>query len=148
MHRVELDTQRVAVISDWGRGDKGHLVFRATSNLVSDALTTQIGVVNLGFTASQALKDEIYNNAVFPAQGSRPLFSSIHALLSAPVVASALWLFNVRAQPKTFRCGDFWHGPLRCSCRQWVRRSRGRQSGCAANLSHVTPGSCARWPPG
>jgi cell division protease FtsH len=45
----------------------------------------------LCFAVTPALKDEIYNNAVFPAQGTRPLFSSIHALLSAPLVSSALW---------------------------------------------------------
>jgi SpoVK/Ycf46/Vps4 family AAA+-type ATPase len=33
----------------------------------------------------------IYSNGVFPAQGTRPLFSSVHAILSAPLVNAALW---------------------------------------------------------
>jgi cell division protease FtsH len=35
--------------------------------------------------------EQIYANAVFPAQGTRPLFSSIHAILSASLVNAALW---------------------------------------------------------
>ena len=34
----------------------------------------------------QSLLDELYANAVFPAQGTRPLFSSVHAILSANLV--------------------------------------------------------------
>jgi hypothetical protein len=38
-----------------------------------------------------AIRAEIYANAVFPAQGTRPLFSSVQSLLSASLVAAALW---------------------------------------------------------
>ena len=37
------------------------------------------------------IETEIYSNAVFPSQGTRPLFSSIHAILSAPLVSATLW---------------------------------------------------------
>jgi Peptidase family M41 len=33
----------------------------------------------------------IYANGVFPAQGTRPVFSSVHSILSAPLVSAALW---------------------------------------------------------
>jgi len=33
----------------------------------------------------------LYANAVFPTQGTRPLFSSVHAILSATLVNAALW---------------------------------------------------------
>jgi cell division protease FtsH len=45
----------------------------------------------LRFEIDAALQDEIYANAVFPAQGTRPLFSSIHAILSATLVNATLW---------------------------------------------------------
>ena len=45
----------------------------------------------LKFEIDPKLLAEIYNNAVFPSQGTRPLFSSIHAILSAPLVNATLW---------------------------------------------------------
>jgi len=44
------------------------------------------------------VQEEIYANGVFPAQGTRPLFSSVHALLSATLVDSALWAIEQGAQ--------------------------------------------------
>ena len=43
------------------------------------------------FEIDPQVRSEIYNNAVFPSQGTRPLFSSIHAILSAPLVNATLW---------------------------------------------------------
>lgn len=43
------------------------------------------------FVLDASVYEQIYANAVFPAQGSRPLFSSIHAILSATLVNAALW---------------------------------------------------------
>lgn len=45
----------------------------------------------LQFEIDPQVRSEIYNNAVFPSQGTRPLFSSIHAILSAPLVNATLW---------------------------------------------------------
>lgn len=45
----------------------------------------------LKFEIDPQVRAEIYNNAVFPSQGTRPLFSSIHAILSAPLVSATLW---------------------------------------------------------
>ncbi|AGU49933.1 putative peptidase, M41 family [Variovorax paradoxus B4] len=43
------------------------------------------------FVLELSVYEQIYANAVFPAQGTRPLFSSIHAILSATLVNAALW---------------------------------------------------------
>ncbi|QTN29847.1 AAA family ATPase [Rhodoferax sp. AJA081-3] len=53
----------------------------------------------LRFKIDPALQDEIYANAVFPAQGTRPLFSSIHAIVSAPLVNATLWAIENGATP-------------------------------------------------
>lgn len=53
----------------------------------------------LRFAIDPALLDEIYTNAVFPAQGTRPLFSSIHAIVSAPLVNATLWAIENGATP-------------------------------------------------
>jgi Peptidase family M41/ATPase family associated with various cellular activities (AAA) len=45
----------------------------------------------LQFEIDIQVRSEIYSNAVFPSQGTRPLFSSIHAILSAPLVNATLW---------------------------------------------------------
>lgn len=39
----------------------------------------------------ESVAQGIYANGVFPAQGTRPLFSSVHGILSAPLVNAALW---------------------------------------------------------
>ena len=54
---------------------------------------------HLRFDIDPALQDEIYANAVFPAQGTRPLFSSIHAIVSAPLVDATLWAIENGATP-------------------------------------------------
>ena len=45
----------------------------------------------LSFALDESVYAGIYANAVFPAQGTRPLFSSVHAILSAPLVNATLW---------------------------------------------------------
>lgn len=35
--------------------------------------------------------DALYDNSVFPAQGTRPLFSAVHAILSSTLVKATLW---------------------------------------------------------
>jgi cell division protease FtsH len=54
-------------------------------------LTDIRNVSGIQFTLAPDLMDEIYANSVFPAQGTRPVFSSIHAVLSAPLVSFTLW---------------------------------------------------------
>jgi len=45
----------------------------------------------LEFTLSAALLEQIYVNGVFPSQGTRPLFSSVHSILSSALVQFTLW---------------------------------------------------------
>jgi hypothetical protein len=64
-----------------------HLIRNLCDRYVRD-ITAQCGVQ---FSIGQDVLDELYANAVFPAQGTRPLFSSVHAILSANLVNAALW---------------------------------------------------------
>ena len=41
--------------------------------------------------AAPRVLDEIYDNAVFPAHGTRPVFSTVHAVLGGSLVNAALW---------------------------------------------------------
>jgi len=45
----------------------------------------------LRFELDASVREQIYANAVFPAQGTRPLFSSLHAILGAGLAKTALW---------------------------------------------------------
>lgn len=45
----------------------------------------------LHFEIDVSVRQQIYANAVFPAQGTRPLFSSLHAILGSAVARAALW---------------------------------------------------------
>ena len=45
----------------------------------------------LQFVVTDAVHSQIYANSVFPTQGTRPVFSSVHSLLSAPLVNFTLW---------------------------------------------------------
>jgi hypothetical protein len=45
----------------------------------------------LHFELAASVREQIYANAVFPAQGTRPLFSSLHAILGTGLSKAALW---------------------------------------------------------
>lgn len=74
----------------------------------------------LRFALDASVFTGIYANAVFPAQGTRPLFSSVHAILSAPLVNATLWALehgmgaddvlhlslDIAAQCLRVRCGQ------------------------------------------
>jgi hypothetical protein len=49
------------------------------------------GRCGLRFELDTSVREQIYANAVFPAQGTRPLFSSLHAILGAGLAKAALW---------------------------------------------------------
>jgi len=44
-----------------------------------------------------SVHEQIYANAVFPAQGTRPMFSSLHAILGAGLAKAALWALECGA---------------------------------------------------
>jgi cell division protease FtsH len=45
----------------------------------------------LCFELDASVREQVYANGVFPAQGTRPLFSSLHAILGAGLAKAALW---------------------------------------------------------
>ncbi|MFM2056788.1 MAG: hypothetical protein RLY71_1173 [Pseudomonadota bacterium] len=53
----------------------------------------------LHFELGTSVREQIYANAVFPAQGTRPLFSSLHAILGAGLAKAALWALEHGAAP-------------------------------------------------
>lgn len=53
----------------------------------------------LRFEVTDAVKEQIYANSVFPTQGTRPVFSSVHGLMSAPLVDFTLWALEQGAGP-------------------------------------------------
>ena len=52
----------------------------------------------VGFVLDDSVHAQLYADGVFPAQGTRPLFSSIHAILSATLVRAALWALEHGAE--------------------------------------------------
>jgi cell division protease FtsH len=50
------------------------------------------------FELDASVPAQIYANAVFPAQGSRPLFSSLHAILGTGLAKAALWALEQGAE--------------------------------------------------
>ena len=63
------------------------LIAQACERLAAEVGRTSLLRVTIG----QDVREEIYANAVFPAQGTRPLFSSIEGLLSGVLVNAAVW---------------------------------------------------------
>lgn len=45
----------------------------------------------LRFELAASVREQVYANGVFPAQGTRPLFSSMHAILGTGLAKAALW---------------------------------------------------------
>jgi hypothetical protein len=77
-----------------------HVIYPSFSRATYERLIAQLAAryvadiarsVGVQLAIGQDVLDEIYDNAVFPAQGTRPLFSSVHAILSANLVGAALW---------------------------------------------------------
>lgn len=53
----------------------------------------------LRFDLAASVREQIYANAVFPAQAARPLFSSLHAILGAGLAKAAVWALERGAAP-------------------------------------------------
>ena len=53
----------------------------------------------LRFEVTDAVREQIYANSVFPTQGTRPVLSSVHSLMSAPLVDFTLWALEQGATP-------------------------------------------------
>jgi hypothetical protein len=48
-------------------------------------------ITGIKFTLSKQALDIIYDNSVYPTQGTRPVFSAIHQIFSSPLIAAAMW---------------------------------------------------------
>ncbi|MEY4560948.1 MAG: hypothetical protein RLZZ618_225 [Pseudomonadota bacterium] len=68
---------------------------RAYEQLIEQACTRYVletaSGCGLHFDVDTSVREQIYANAVFPAQGTRPLFSSLHAILGSGLAKAALW---------------------------------------------------------
>lgn len=56
------------------------------------------GGCGLHFDVDASVREQIYANAVFPAQGTRPMFSSLHAILGSGLAKAALWALERGAE--------------------------------------------------
>jgi hypothetical protein len=54
-------------------------------------LTEMTSISGVSFELHKSLLDAIYDNSVFPTQGTRPVFSSIHLIFSGLLVAVTFW---------------------------------------------------------
>lgn len=61
----------------------------------------------------EVLRD-VYDNAVFPSQGTRPLYSAMHAMLAGPLTAIARWALMNGESPAPVRVGLDPSGDLCC----------------------------------
>lgn len=70
------------------------LIAQACDRFVAEVARTS----HLRIAIAPEVQEEIYVNAVFPAQGTRPLFSSVQSLLSGVLVNAAVWALGEGAQ--------------------------------------------------
>lgn len=59
-------------------------------------MTSMERVSGISFTLDEESKDVIYQNSVYPVQGTRPVFSSIHTIFSDGLVQMAFWGIKTR----------------------------------------------------
>jgi hypothetical protein len=81
------------VYPSFNRATFERLVATTTQRYLSDVQTTS----GLQFKVSDALLKQLYDNGVFPTQGTRPLFSTIHSILSGALVHFTLWALEIGA---------------------------------------------------
>jgi cell division protease FtsH len=66
-------------------------IIERTCRRYLDTVNEKTGVQ---FIAEPQMLQEIYTNSVFPTQGTRPVFSSIHKILSSSPIQIVLWAFD------------------------------------------------------
>ena len=83
-----------------------HLIFpslkrSAYEKLIAHACEVQVSAVRetlrLDVQLTPALLDTLYQNAVFPVQGTRPVFSTVHAVLGPSLGSAAVWAMEQMA---------------------------------------------------
>ncbi|QNP49462.1 M41 family metallopeptidase [Diaphorobacter aerolatus] len=95
-----------------------HLVFpsldrNAYERLIADACARQVEAVRatlgLDIELTPSVLRTLYQNAVFPVQGTRPVFSTVHAVLGPSLGSAAVWSLQKLAQSAS--------SPLREQCK-------------------------------
>jgi hypothetical protein len=66
-------------------------LIKSTCKKYTDEMTVLSGKK---FTLTQNLLDGIYDNSVFPTQGTRPVFSAIHMIFSSLLMDVAFWMIE------------------------------------------------------
>lgn len=111
-----------------------HVVYPSLSRHAYERLIAQgceryaretAGRCGLRFELDASVHEQVYANGVFPAQGTRPLFSSMHAILGAGLPKAALWALEQGAA-----AGD--HVRLAADGRSLVAHWQGRSQAIAA----------------
>jgi len=64
---------------------------RLIANLCQHYIQDMAQQTGVQFVLENDLRQALYANSVFPAQGTRPLFSSVHSILGTTLVNAALW---------------------------------------------------------
>lgn len=109
-----------------------HIVYPSLDRRTYERLVTQLcdrhaaevgASSGLRVTIDARVREELYANGVFPAQGTRPLFSSVQALLSAPLVNASLWALEQGAEP-----GDALHLSVAADRRHLLARWAGTEA--------------------
>lgn len=74
------------------------IIFNATQKYIDF-------VANLGINLklNKTVYAEIYNNSVYPTQGARPVFSSIHKIFSSAIPTITLWAFEKKIKTVQLR---------------------------------------------
>jgi len=70
---------------------------RLIANLCQRYIQDMAQQTGVQFVLEADLRQALYANAVFPAQGTRPLFSSVHGILGTTLVNAALWALQAGA---------------------------------------------------
>lgn len=78
-------------------------LIKSTCQKYVDEMTTLSGIT---FEIDRSLIHEIYDNSVFPTQGTRPVFSSIHLIFSSLLVNATFWAIENELDHVTFSMYD------------------------------------------
>jgi len=82
---------------------------RLIDNLCQRYIQDMAEQTGVRFVLAGDVRQALYANAVFPAQGTRPLFSSVHGILGTTLVNAALWVLQQDAdmtRPCTLTLAD------------------------------------------
>jgi hypothetical protein len=64
-----------------------NIISTACRNFANDASE----IAHIKFNVQPSVVEEIYNNSVYPTQGTRPVFSSIHKMFASPLTNGLFW---------------------------------------------------------